>query len=34
MVVMKELVNESSEKRSNRQDLPTPLSPMSKSLIR
>ena len=34
IVVMKLLVKESSEKRSSRQDLPTPLSPISRSLIR
>ena len=33
MVVMKEGVKESSEKRSKQQDLPTPESPMSSSLI-
>ena len=34
MVVMKLVVNESSEKRSSRQLLPTPLSPISSSLMR
>lgn len=33
MVVMKEGVKESSLKRSRQHDLPTPLSPMSRSLI-
>jgi len=33
MVVMNEGVKESSEKRSRQQDLPTPESPMSRSLI-
>ena len=34
IVVMKLLVNESSEKRSRRQDLPTPVSPMMMYLKR
>lgn len=33
IVVMKEGVKESSEKRSRQQDLPTPESPMRRSLI-
>ena len=33
MVVMKEGVKESSLKRNRQQDLPTPESPMSSSLI-
>jgi hypothetical protein len=34
MVVMKDVVKESSEKRNKRQLFPTPESPMSKSLTR
>lgn len=33
MVVMKDGVNESSEKRKRQQDLPTPESPIRRSLI-
>jgi hypothetical protein len=34
MVVINEVVKESSEKRSSKHDLPTPESPMRRSLMR